>query len=185
MKINIHKLNHLRPLLAATFALSVTACSSTSDYQRPVSIVVQEPQRPMSIISQDCQSQATNIANYAETSEVAVQYLTAARALQSCVNSPLPETLNTDQAQQLMHLMASVTFNYIKGGDVSAAYQQLQKFEQQFPQQDLYFADYSSFLDTANALLQGAQLSSRQLASLNISRELRDELQRQHYWLSH
>jgi hypothetical protein len=49
----------------------------------------------------------------------------------------------------------------------------------------LYFADYSSFFDTATALLEQQTLSRHQLAALNISADLRTEIERHQYWLSH
>ena len=61
----------------------------------------------------------------------------------------------------------------------------LQKIQSTFPNKDLYFADYSSFYDTATALLQQQQLSRHQLAALNISADLRTEIERHQFWLSH
>jgi len=58
-------------------------------------------------------------------------------------------------------------------------------FQHKYPHQDLYFANYTSFLDTATAILSSESLTAMQLSTLNISRKLRDEIKRKHYWLNH
>ncbi|WP_299083111.1 hypothetical protein [uncultured Paraglaciecola sp.] len=153
-------------------AAVISGCSSTTDTSSQV-------------IDEACQSQGQRMAQSAETSGANAQYLTAARTLQSCVLHPLPNHLTDKQSEVVMQLMANTTLNYVKGGDIAAAKIQLNEFELQFSDQDLYLADFTSFRDTANALLQGAELSSQELAGLNISRALRAELQRQKYWLTH
>jgi hypothetical protein len=164
-------------------------CSSTSSQ-------VQEPlpsNSPLTVsagpvkalIDQVCYSQAEKIAAAAETSGSMAQYLSAGRYMQSCLQNPMSAPLDNSQSQAVMQLMAKATVNFIQGGDIAAAQQQLRRFEQRFPDQDLYLPDYTSFRDTASALLNKHSSSANQLAQLNISRELREELERQAYWLSH
>ena len=59
----------------------------------------------------------------------------------------------------------------------------VERFKRNFPQQDFYFTNYTSFLDTTEALLQSQQINPQLLATLNISPRLRQELLRKDYWL--
>ena len=171
--------------LSIALLLSVlAACGSTTGQHVVVPAPVINTQRT-DAIDLDCQRQATLLAQSAATTGSMPQYASAARYMQSCLIQPLPSKLNKSQSQAVMQLMANVTLNYMQGGDIAAAQQQLSQFDAMFPNQDLYLPDFSSFRDTATALLSGASMSSHQLASLNISRALRNELERQQYWLSH
>ncbi|GAC29375.1 hypothetical protein [Brumicola pallidula] len=85
--------------------------------------------------------------------------------------------------QIAMQLNALAVVNFIKAGESKLAEHSLAEFRSQFPQQDLLFADYTSFVDTAVALLQHDELSAHQFQVLNINTALRNELKRQEYWL--
>jgi hypothetical protein len=162
------------------------ACSSTSSQ-----VHTAPPLEPQSntvafvLIDQDCYSQAEKIALSAQSSGATAQFLSAGRYMQSCLQQPMPATLDKSQSKAVMQLMAYVTLNFIQSGDIAAAQKQMRQFEQTFPHQDLYLPDFTSFRDTAKALLNSSLTTSNQLARLNISRELREELERQAYWLSH
>ena len=84
-----------------------------------------------------------------------------------------------------MKMMVVATLNFIKACDVITATREVNRFKRIYPHQDLYFEDYTSFLDTATALLSTEPLGASQMSSLNISRALRDEIERKHYWLNH
>jgi hypothetical protein len=88
-------------------------------------------------------------------------------------------------ADKALRLMALSVMNFVKGGDIDGAQIALRKTQSKFPDKDLYFADYSSFFDTATALLEQQTLSRHQLAALNISADLRTEIELHQYWLSH
>ena len=169
-----------------TLALLTTlgACSSTPSQVMTTPMPMTNA-APIEIIDQDCLMQASLLAQAAETSGATAQYVSAGRYMQSCLQQPLPAPLDKNQSQAVMQLMANITLNFIQGGDIAAAQQQLRHFDKKFVNQDLYLPDFTSFRDTATALLQGASMSTHQLANLNISRELRNELERQQYWLSH
>jgi hypothetical protein len=168
-------------LLATTAILA--ACGSTSNQVQVPSKLESNIPAP-AIIDQGCYSQAQKMAVSAQTSGATAQNLGAARYMLSCLQQPMPTSLDKVQSHTVMQLMANVTLNFIQGGDIAAAKDQMRIFEQQFPNQDLYLADFTSFHDTANALLNSSFMTSNQLASLNISRALREELERQAYWLS-
>jgi hypothetical protein len=163
------------------------ACSSTPTsqvYIAPDPVLESNTPAP-ELIDQACYSQAQKVAVSAQTSGATAQYLSAGRYMQSCLQHPMPAPLDKMQSQAVMQLMANATLNFIQGGDISAAQEQMRRFEQTFPHQDLYLPDFTSFRDTAQALLNTALTTRNQLARLNISRELREELERQAYWLSH
>ena len=166
------------------FMAVLGACSSTTS-QVHTAPVLESNTPAIALIDQDCYAQAQKMAVSAQTSGATAQFLSAGRAMQSCLHSPMPAPLDKSQSQAVMQLMANVTVNFIQGGDIAAAQEQMRRFEQSFPNQDLYLPDFSSFQDTANALINSASMTSNQLARLNISRELREELERQAYWLSH
>ncbi|MCJ8293952.1 MAG: hypothetical protein MJK15_06050 [Colwellia sp.] len=136
----------------------------------------------------DCQIHAQSIANHAESTASSAQYLTAAKAMSSCVSNALKNSSYNHSKEQddvIMKMMAITTLNFIKSGDVLTASREVDRFKRTYPNQDLYFEDYTSFLDTATALLTEEPLHSSQLSTLNISRVLRDEIERKHYWLNH
>jgi hypothetical protein len=140
-----------------------------------------------------CQQGADAIEQHAEKAASSAQYLNAAKTLMHCLvgltpdnDSPKsPISFEGNEQQAVMKIMASATLNFIKAGDVVSANEMVETFKIQHPKHDLYFSDYTSFLDTATALLTTDNLSAGQLSSLNISRALRYEIERKHYWLSH
>jgi hypothetical protein len=83
--------------------------------------------------------------------------------------------------QLAMRLNALAVVNFVKSGDLSSAQSAFDGFKVRFVQQDLVFADYTSFVDTATALLQ-PNLSARQVAMLNINPTLKSELARKRQW---
>lgn len=166
-----------RSALVLILGTLMSACSATQKSNSSADV--------NSIIDPHCKAQAFDMERHAQATASVPQYLAAARALDNCIPALLPDDISDDESQYVMQMMAVSTLNYLKGGDVANAQNKLEQFDRRFPQQDLYFRDYTSFRDTANALLFNKELSENQIASLNISRQLRDELERQHYWLSH
>ena len=156
--------------------LSLSACSSTSEQKQPYAT--------NQLIDAQCQQNALAIENQARISNSSAQYLAAANTLSSCIDG-LDFDKKSPEQKKLMQLYAVSTLNFIKGGDVAKAQKMIDDFQHKYPQQDLYFTDYTSFLDTTTALLSSESLTAMQLSTLNISRKLRDEIERKHYWLSH
>ena len=85
----------------------------------------------------------------------------------------------------VMQLYVASVMNFIKAGELTEASEMLVQFKQQFPKQDFYFANYTSFIDTTDALLEPSNITPQTLATLNISTSLRQELLRKQYWLQH
>ena len=174
--------------LCVLFSITLSACSSTS--QQADNSNSHTSNRNYIALQTDieCQSHAQNIASHAESTASNAQYLAAAKALHLCISTALTSTsYNRTNEHELviMKMMASATLNYIKSGDVITANREVDRFKRIYPSQDLYFEDYTSFLDTATVLLSVEPMHSSQLSSLNISRVLRDEIERKYYWLNH
>lgn len=179
-----HAIKALSVILAAAL---ISACSSTTK---------SEPSLPISnnnhyinqdyyqSIDADCEQQAMEMDSFAQQSGQPAQYLASANAMLRCVNGIQFPKGHPDEDKAL-RLMALSVLNLVKGGDINAAHIALRKTQSKFPNKDLFFADYSSFFDTATALLEQQKLSRHQLAALNISTDLRAEIERQQHWLSH
>ena len=176
--------------LLLVFALTLSACSMTKHQQESQVVAVNENQSSQyeTDSESNCQNHAMNIAKHAESTASTAQYSAAANAMNSCINAALQKrAYNNNQTQQenIMQMMAVATLNFIKAGHVLSATREVERFKRIYPNQDLYFDDYTSFIDTATALLSIEPLGASQISSLNISRVLRDEMERKHYWLNH
>ncbi len=169
------------------FAITLSACSSTSQQADNSNSHTSNGNFIALQTDIECQSHAQNMASHAESTASNAQYLAAAKALHLCISTALTTNYNRTDEHELviMKMMAAATLNYIKSGDVITANKEVERFKRIYPSQDLYFEDYTSFLDTATVLLSVGPMHSSQLSSLNISRVLRDEIERKYYWLNH
>jgi len=178
-----HALRVLTVIFAAAF---ISACSSTtkSEPSLPISNNHNQTYNYFQSIDGACEQQAMEMDRFAQQSGQPAQYLASANAMLRCVNGMQFPKGHPD-ADKALRLMAMSVINLVKGGDIDAAHVALRKTQAKFPNKDLYFADYSSFIDTATALLEQQKLTRHQLAALNISADLRAEIERHQYWLSH
>ncbi len=173
------------PLL---LAITLSACSTTAKQTNEQPIVKHTTNKPQAATGTRCRDHARSIAKHAESVASTAQYLAAAKAMNNCVSTALqnrPYNNNQTQQETIMKMMAVATLNFIKAGDVTTATREVERFKRVYPNQDLYFKDYTSFLDTSTALLSTEPLGAAQISSLNISRVLRNEIERKHYWLNH
>ncbi|MBT1449409.1 hypothetical protein KJ365_00820 [Glaciecola sp. XM2] len=131
-------------------------------------------------IDNACLSQVTERENAIRDSHSPAQFIALANQSMRCLQGVRFYPNHPDN-QQGMQLHALAVVNYVKGGDVETAQKQLDAFKVRFVQQDLVFDDYTSFIDTATALLD-PNLSARQLAMLNINPNLKSELSRVRQW---
>ena len=73
--------------------------------------------------------------------------------------------------------------NYFKAGEMDRARENLGRFRQAFPENDLYYPDGSSFTATMEVLLgQKKTKGGDAFAMLNVNDELKDEVHRIDYW---
>ncbi|WP_339721949.1 hypothetical protein [uncultured Paraglaciecola sp.] len=182
-----YALRVLAVIFAATF---ISGCSSTTKSEPSLPISNNSNHAPYiptdyyQSIDGACEQQAMEMDSFAQQSGQAAQYLASAKVMLRCVNGIQFPSGHPD-ADKALRLMAMSVINLVKGGDINAAHVALRKTQSKFPNKDLFFADYSSFFDTATALLEQQKLTRHQLAALNISAELRTEIERHQYWLSH
>jgi hypothetical protein len=82
-----------------------------------------------------------------------------------------------------MRVHALATLNYFKGGDVEQARRTFEGFKGTYPDNDLYFGDGSSFIETTEVLLgRTDSLSFGQFAALNVNDSLKSEMRRLNHW---
>ena len=171
--------NHKRVLAVVSTSVFFSACTSTSapaevtDLNNPYVNVQRMDERCVQQIME--QQQVLALASTA-------QYLSLADSAMHCAEG-IVFTPSHPDTQTAMQFSALAFNNYLKAGDIKQAQSTLQAFRQRFPQQDLFFTDYTSFVDTATVLVSHDQLSAHQLEVLNISDKLRSELLRQRKWL--
>jgi hypothetical protein len=175
----------LRILSAIFVAAFISACSSTTKNKANLRVSNNDINNDYyQSIDMSCEQQAIEMDSFAQKSGQAAQYLASAKAMLRCVNG-IQFPKGHPDANKALRLMAMSVLNLVKGGDIDGAHITLKKAQSKFPNKDLYFADYSSFFDTASALLNQQKLSRQQMAALNISADLRTEIERRQYWLSH
>lgn len=109
------------------------------------------------------------------------QHLSLANSAQHCLQGVQFSSKHPD-LQTAMQFNALAVVNYVNAGDIQAAQQALDAFHHRFPQQDLLLGDFSSFVDTATALLRQHELTAFDLTMLNIAPSLRDEINRTRKW---
>jgi len=131
-------------------------------------------------VSSLCSSQVMERENAIRGSQSPAQFLALANQAERCLEGITFYSSHPDN-QMAMRLNALAVVNFVKSGDASSAQQSLKDFRMRFKKQDLVYADFTSFIDTATALLE-PNLSERQLAMLNINPTLRNELTRARNW---
>ncbi|MDT0594057.1 hypothetical protein [Glaciecola petra] len=109
------------------------------------------------------------------------QYLSLANSAEHCLQDVEFSPKHPD-LQTAMQFNALAVVNFVNAGDIQSAQQALDAFHQRFPQQDLLLNDFSSFVDTATALLRQHELTAFDLTMLNIAPSLRDEITRTRKW---
>jgi hypothetical protein len=184
-----HIPKHYLSLVFLSTILLLSGCATTAKQNsKEHEIVSVKAREPMPVISIDgldakCHSDVLQRENSIGASAGVAQQIALAKAATRCIENKSFYPKHPDN-QRAMQLSALAVVNYIKAGETQLAKQSLGSFRAQFPQQDLLYADYTSFVDTALALLEYKQLSAHQLQTLNINQALRTELKRQQYWLS-
>ena len=115
------------------------------------------------------------------TTATASQYKMMANTAENCISNIAFSPKHPD-IELAMQFSALAFVNNIKAGDITSATQSLSLFRQRFPQQDLIFEDFTSFVDTASVLVSGEAISQQDLAMMNINANLRAELERKRIW---
>lgn len=169
----------MKRFITVLAAASLTACAGTQNTAAPVEDAFAPKQEPL---VQSCVDQVYARENV--DSHRSVSFYTALVSNAKACLAPLENVNKHPQKDQIMKLYAVVITNSIKAHDSEQAAIWLAKFRSDFPMQDLLLDDYTSFVDTMNALLNSEDMDRFQLARLNISTQLKQELTRQQQWLA-
>jgi TolA-binding protein len=129
-----------------------------------------------------CRGEALTLDKQARQSGSAGQYHQSATLLEKC-EAQLGPGLVEISTDERMHAYALSIQNYLKAGDVEKARQSFRKFNAQFPEQDLYFADGTSYKETFRALLGPVSASEYgRYSLLNANPALKAEMRRVNHW---
>jgi hypothetical protein len=175
---NIFTKANVKNLVLMLSALVITAGCSSTKLSAPASVenAIAVGQR----LNSECVNHAIERESAIRASASAAQFLALANQANRCLDGISFYPAHPDN-EIAMRLNALAVVNFVKSGDIDLAKAALKQFTVRFRQQDLVFNDYTSFLDTATALLE-PNLSARQLAMLNINSTLRSELNRTREW---
>jgi hypothetical protein len=131
---------------------------------------------------QSCKEEALLMDRQARKRGAAGAYLTSAGIMEKCEAglSGSPRGVPHDDR---MRLAALSVINYLKGGDSEKARHALSKFQRAFPEQDIYFRDGSSFIETTELLLgRSKEMGFGEFAALNVNRSVKNEMRRLAHW---
>lgn len=170
----------LRLLSVFCCSLALAACSATSDLSNQSH---DAQANKLTRIDFACEQQVKQREQALEDASNEGAYMALANHAERCIDGISFFPKHPDN-QTAMHFNALSVLNFIKAGELQSAQKSLKQFRERFPRQDLVLPDYTSFVDTATALLARDGLTDRQLNLLNINPTLKSELARQQYWSS-
>jgi len=132
-----------------------------------------------------CRDEAYELEQQARATGNAGRYIASARLIEKCEAALGPEAAMLAEDERIRAYALSVQ-NYIKGGDLEAARRNLGAMQAAFPGKDLYYADGSSFIETAQVLLGQAEVHDYgPYSMLNVNADLKREMRRVNYWQNH
>ena len=166
--------------------VSITACNTLNGNQEQAEGIGYRTARFEEITAmreyRECADQAIQLDEQARMTKSAAKYLASANLITKCEASIGPDAADVAVEERMRTYGLSIQ-NYLKGGDIVQARANLQNFEQAFPNNDLYFADGTSFTETMSALLgQEPDASMGQYSMLNVNNDLKSEMRRVNYW---
>ncbi|NNE84844.1 MAG: hypothetical protein HKN28_12840 [Alphaproteobacteria bacterium] len=166
-------------------ALLLGACSLTgnSDPLNDVSFREQRFEQVQAINAfEACRDEGLTLDNQARSRASAGAFLNSARVLDGC-GANLGSATTAVPLPERMRVHALATLNYFKGGDVEQARRTFEGFKGTYPDNDLYFGDGSSFIETTEVLLgRTDSISFGQFAALNVNDSLKSEMRRLNHW---
>lgn len=129
-----------------------------------------------------CRDEGLTLDSQARSRASAGAFLNSARVLDGCGDG-LGSAASSVSIAERMRVDALVVLNYFKGGDVEQARRSFEAFKASYPDNDLYFADGSSFTATAEVLLGRTDpISFGQFAALNVNKTVKAEMRRLNHW---
>ena len=130
----------------------------------------------------NCIEDAYSVAEDSARTGQAAGYRTSATIIDKCEADLGPEAQNL-APEERMQAYAVGILNYIKAGDIQKANANLNTFKTAYAGYDLYLPSGASFIDTMSVLTEQSRAPSRQkLVMMNVSQDLRAEMQRARFW---
>ena len=131
-----------------------------------------------------CRDEALELDRQARATGSTGAYLSSAELLEKCEANLGPEAQGVAVDERIRAYALSIQ-NRFKGGDVEGARANFDRFKAAFPDQDIYFADGSSYTATMESLLgRKAAWTFGEFAALNVNTTLKSEMRRLNYWKS-
>jgi hypothetical protein len=129
-----------------------------------------------------CVDDAMKVAEDARRQGHAAGYQRSAQILEKCEADLGPEAATLAQEERMRAYAVSV-LNYVKAGDIVSAKANLETFKKTFDGHDLYLPDGSSFIDTLTLITAVKDKAQpHRMAMMNVSQDLRMEMQRVAFW---
>ena len=129
-----------------------------------------------------CRDNGVMLDQQARTTGEPGRYLATARALEGC-EAGLGAEVAGIAVDERMRAYGLAIQARLKGGDLSGARDGVTRFQDAFPERDLYFDDGASFLNTMEALLAaGGERPRRPSRTANVSAALGEEIDRVIRW---
>jgi len=129
-----------------------------------------------------CRDEGLTLDSQARSRASAGAFLNSARVLDGC-GANLGSAASAVPKDERMRIHALASLNYFKGGDVEQARRSFEGFKVAYPDNDLYFADGSSFTATTEVLLGRTDpISFGQFAALNVNKRVKSEMRRLNHW---
>ena len=129
-----------------------------------------------------CRDEGLTLDSQARSRASAGAFLNSARVLDGC-GANLGTAASALPMSERMRVHALATLNYFKGGDVEQARRSFEGFKAAYPDNDLYFADGSSYTETTEVLLGRTDpISFGQFAALNVNKRVKSEMRRLNHW---
>ena len=176
----------LRASAAVLLTLGLSACFMGSDKDAAEGIGFRQARFEEMKATREyraCTAEGMDLDKKALASGSAGTYLASAQVLEKCETKLGPGTVGDISIGERMRAYALSVQNFLKGGDVARARDNFDKFRKAFPDNDLYYADGTSFISTMEALLGRQEpWSFGEFANLNVPDSLKVEMRRMHYW---
>ena len=180
------------------FPLFLAACATTplppvtplqlSDQQR-----IEQEQVAAATTAMDqflrCKQDGLLLGESAREKKSSAQYAASAKTLDQCLADidqyrDVTPVASIESVELRMQVHALTVLNYFKAGDIKHAKLQLRAFELSYPGRDLYFSDYTSFVDSLTLLLGVDSFEGRRKV-FNVNPTLASEVSRYRYWQRH
>ena len=129
-----------------------------------------------------CVKDALKLSDRAKRGGQVGSYRASANLLSKCESDLGPNVSSIATEERMRNYGLSIV-NYAKAGDLQTARKNLTNFDKTFEGSDLFLPSGASFLDTMDLLTTKVEeLSTADIALMNVPENLRSEIQRTRFW---